>query len=379
MEALVLGAGAWGCSIGYHLARGGARVTVVDRGALASGSTGKAAGVISPLLWAEEDVALVQRSYHWFDEACCRGDSTLHHPGEVKLVRTAAGAEQLRDHARRWADLGLAVQVYGPEELRSAFPGLAGETFSAGAFVPEAGFADPYQMTAAMVREGRDHGLVLRQGLAVNGIRTSRGTVTAVETDVGALAADVYILAAGTWSRKLAAWAGVALPLKPYRAQALVTTPLPPQNLPVVHDASTGAYFFQEAGGGILVGDGTQESEFDPDGFSTEADFEFVSAVTGRLQEMLPAAAGASLVRGWAGLCGATPDRRPLVGFHRELSNLFVACGDNGFGFMRAPALGECAAAMIQGTPPPVNLRTFDVNRFRGDETFAIHQGFTLA
>src|SRR3990172_12058163 len=112
--------------------------------ALVLGATGKAAGVTSPLLWAEEDVALVQRSYHWFDEACCRGDSTLHHPGEVKLVRTAAGAEQLRDHARRWADLGLAVQVYGPEELRSAFPGLAGGKVSAGALLPGHGFSPPH-------------------------------------------------------------------------------------------------------------------------------------------------------------------------------------------------------------------------------------------
>lgn len=378
MRVLVIGGGAWGCSIGYHLALAGSAVTVLERGGLASGSTSKAAGVVSPLLWSGTDVALVQRSYRWFDEACCRGDSTLHHPGEVKLVRTEAEARTLRDHARRWRELGVAVEVLSTDDLASAFPALDASRFAAGAFVKAAGFADPYQMTAAMVREGRDHGLVLRQGLPVIGMTTNRGVVTAVQTEDGTATADIVVIAAGTWSKKVAAMAGIPLALKPYRAQALATTPLPSQGLPVVHDASTGVYAFQEAGGGLIAGDGTQEREFDPDTFDREADFAFVSEVTGRLQEILPASKGAQFVRGWAGLCGGTPDRRPLLGFHREVPNLYIACGDNGFGFMRSPALGESIAAKILGKEPPVGLDDFDVNRFRGDEEFEIRQGYTL-
>ena len=378
MEVVVLGAGVWGCSIGHHLALGGAAVTLLDKGTLASGSTSKAAGVVSPLLWAEVDVRLVQRSYRWFDDACCRGDVRLHHPGEVKLVRDEAGARVLREHVGRWRGLGLAVEFLEGKALQGRFPAVDASAFAAGAFVQDAGFADPYQAAAVMVRLGRDRGLRLRQGLAVRGLRASRGRITAVETEAGDITADVFVLAAGTWSRKLAATAGISLPLRPYRAQALATTAVPPLGLPVLHDSSTGTYCFQEEGGGLLCGDGTQEREFDPDAFDAQADFDFVSEVTARLQSMVPAARGAGLVRGWAGLCGATPDRKPLLGFHREASNFFVACGDNGFGFMRSPAIGECAAAMILAKESPLDLASFDVNRFRGDEEFAIRQGYTL-
>jgi glycine/D-amino acid oxidase-like deaminating enzyme len=378
VRVLVLGGGAWGCATGYSLAAAGAEVTILERGALASGATSRAAGVVSPLLWSREDVALAARSYTWFDETCCRGDSTLHHPGELKLVRTESEARRLREHVEGWRRLGVAVELLEADALRSRSPSLALDAFAAGAYVARAGFADPYQMTAALVRQGRDKGLVLRQGLAVTRLRTRRGEVTAVETEAGPATADAYVLAAGTWSTRLAATAGLPLPLRPYRTQALSTTAIPPQGIPVVHDSSSGTYFFQEEGGGILGGDGTQETESDPDAFNAEADFDFVSAFTATLQQLLPAAGGARFVRGWAGLCGATPDREPLLGYHRECANLFVACGDNGFGFMRSPALGECAAAMVLGGEPPIDLRAFDVNRFRGTEAFAIRQGYTL-
>lgn len=378
VHVLVIGAGAWGCSIAHHLALAGEKVTLVDKGGLASGSSSKAAGVVSPLLWSETDVALVRRSYRWFDERCCQGDVHLHHPGEVKLVRDESAVAGIEAHVAAWRAMDVPAELMSPAQLRERFPALETTGIAAAVFTPEAGFLDPYQAATQMVLAAKGHGLVVRQGLAVTGFHRNGGKITAAVTEAGEIAADVVVLAAGTWTGKVAAMLGIRLPLKPYRAQALVTTPLPPQKIPVVHDASTGTYFFQEEGGGILAGDGTQEREFDPDAFGTEADFDFVSEVTARVSSMLPAASGASFVRGWAGLCGATPDREPLVGFHREASNLFIACGDNGFGFMRSPALGECAAAVIRGETPPIRLDSFDVNRFRGDEEFAIHQGYTL-
>ena len=378
MHVLVIGAGAWGCSIAHHLALAGERVTLVDKGGLASGSSSKAAGVVSPLLWSETDVALVRRSYRWFDEQCCKGDVRLHHPGEVKLVRDESVVSGIEAHVRAWREMGVPVETLAPADLHARFPALRTEGIVAAVFTPEAGFLDPYQAATQMVLAAKGHGLVVRQGLAVTGFRRHGGEITAAVMEAGEITADVVVLAGGTWTRKMAAGLGIRLPLRPYRAQAMVTTPIPPQRLPVVHDSSTGTYFFQEEGGGILAGDGTQEREFDPDAFGTEADFDFVSAVTARVSEMLPAASGASFVRGWAGLCGATPDREPLVGFHREAGNLFIACGDNGFGFMRSPALGECVAAVIRGETPPIPLTAFDVNRFRGDEEFEIRQGYTL-
>ena len=80
---------------------------------------------------------------------------------------------------------------------------------------------------------------------------------------------------------------------------------------------------------------------------------------------LVSSAAAAPLRRSWAGLCGATPDRRPLLG--RVADGLYIACGDNGSGVGRGPALGELSAlvALSEAEAPQLHPFRYPPEDFR--------------
>ncbi|MUV61719.1 FAD-binding oxidoreductase, partial [Halobacterium sp. CBA1126] len=163
--------------------------------------------------------------------------------------------------------------------------------------------------------------------------------------------------------------AGVTVPVKAYRAQAL--TAAFPDAIPTFYDATEG-YYARPHPEGVLAGDGTEEAEADPESYDERGDDWFVAATRERLADRLvdweP-----DVRRAWAGLCTATPDRDPLLG---ELADgLYVAAGWQGHGFMRAPATGEAIAdAVLGGETVPA----FDPTRFDGDEVFDVTEGMTV-
>jgi glycine/D-amino acid oxidase-like deaminating enzyme len=159
--------------------------------------------------------------------------------------------------------------------------------------------------------------------------------------------------------------------MKPYRVQALVTEPVD-ATMPMLYDA-TGGYYLRPHGPGLLVGDGTEPVERDPDDWDRDADDWFLADCTGYGELAL----GRSFEpeRAWAGLCTATPDGHPLCGRVSGVRGLHVATGFQGHGFMRAPGLGERLADQVLGSE---GIGAFDPGRFDGDEAFEIAEGMDV-
>jgi sarcosine oxidase subunit beta len=84
-----------------------------------------------------------------------------------------------------------------------------------------------------------------------------------------------------------------------------------------------------------------------------------------RLAHRFPPAAGAPLVRAWAGFYDMTPDAHPIIGHVTE--GVYVACGFSGHGFMQAPAVGAAVAAELLGDSPPFDLSAYRLDRFAGE------------
>ncbi len=154
--------------------------------------------------------------------------------------------------------------------------------------------------------------------------------------------------------------------MKPYRVQALVLDAA--LETPMGYDATAG-FYFRPHPDGLLVGDGTEAVESDPDEWDREADETFVASALARTSGRfdLPESA---VERAWAGLCTATPDGNPLLGWLS--SDLYVATGWQGHGFMRAPAIGERIARELRGGS---GIDAFDPTRVDGDEEFPIVEG----
>ncbi|MFD1513506.1 NAD(P)/FAD-dependent oxidoreductase [Halomarina rubra] len=374
----VVGGGAFGVTVAHDLAVRGASVTLYERGAVADGASGRAAGVCYDAYADRIDAAVGDRALKRFREFSGTGDFRFTDCPYVVLVRDGDDrrAEAVREGVARMREHDREVSLVDPDDLATEFPDLRTDDVALAAVARNAGYTDPGAYTAAMADAAREAGVEVREGTPAR-LRTGDGTgrddtgSPRVETEAGSERYDAVCVAAGAHTRRVLADADLAVPLKPYRVQALVTDPDPvTDRVPMAYDA-TGGYYLRPREGGLLVGDGTEPVERDPDDWVRDADDWFVADCAGYLETAL----GRSypVDRAWAGLCTATPDGHPLFG--ERAPGVFVAAGWQGHGFMRAPALAERMAEQVLGGE---GIDAFDPNRFEGDEEFPIVEGMAL-
>ncbi|WP_335999897.1 NAD(P)/FAD-dependent oxidoreductase [Halorientalis halophila] len=387
----VVGGGAVGVTAALSLADRGAAVTLFERDEIAAESTGRAAGICYDAFAGRTDATVAGRAMtHFRDLAAETRFAFTDHP-YVWLARTGdeTRADAIREQVPRMRERGRDVTLLDPSALAAECPGLATDDVAVAAIARDAALADPAEYAAVVAERARAAGATIRTETEAR-VKTD----PAVETAAGTERFDAVLVAAGAHTRHLLAEAGVAVPIKAYRVQATVTDPFPASaELPTLYDATQEFYWRPrevcEGGhdgrptggrrrpreGGLLVGDGTEKRDFDPEDWDRTADDAFVASAIDRVDAALasdadgPAGSG----RAWAGLCTATPDRDPLQG---ELeSDLFVAAGWHGHGFMRAPALGRTVAGQMLGDD---GIDAFDPRRFDGDEAFAVVEGMTV-
>jgi len=384
----VVGGGAVGVTAAHDLAERGADVTLFERGELASGSSGRAAGIVYDAVAEDVDAAVADRALERFRALDADGAIDFRDCPYVWFARAGDEhrARAVRESAERMRANGRDVTALDPDELAERFPALGGVDVEAAAVARDAGYLEPASYVRAMSERVRAAGATVETGTpATIAERGDDGSGVTVETPSGRERFDAVLVAAGAHSKRLLADAGVAIPMKPYRVQALVTGSLPAverDGVPITYDATGGFYLRPHEAAdrrdGLLVGDGTEEREFDPDDYDADADPEFVAASRDRVRETLgPDAVGAEVTveRAWAGLCTATPDRNPLLGPVGDGSDVYVATGWHGGGFMRAPATGERVADQILGGD---GIEGFDPRRFDGDEAFEVVEGMTV-
>ncbi|WP_435144350.1 NAD(P)/FAD-dependent oxidoreductase [Halobaculum sp. P14] len=372
----VVGAGAVGVTAAYDLAARGADVTVFERGdRVAAASSGRAAGVLYDAYAEDVDAELGARSMERFRSFSGDGGFRLRECPYVMLARDGddARAEAIDAAAARMRQHGRDVDTVSGAELGRRFPALRTDDVAAAAVASNAGWTDPASYVELVARKAVDAGAELRLNAAVS-VSTSPPAVTVSGTGSGGDAAatrpfDAVVVAAGAHTAALLGEAGVALPLKPYRVQALVGAD--GYDGPMCYDATAGVYFRPHPDG-LLGGDGTVPEEADPDDWDRDGDDWFVADTREVLRHR--ADYDAAPERAWAGLCTATPDGDPLVGAVAD--GVYVAAGWQGHGFMRAPATGELVAEQVLGERD--GPASFDPTRFDGDREFEIREGMVV-
>lgn len=372
-DAIVIGAGVMGASIAFHLAQAGLRaVTVLEQGAIAGASTGRSGALVRMHYTnaPETRLALASLAYfhHWGDLVGGRdADCGFQRTGFAMLVGSA-NADRLRRTVAMHQALGVSTRVASPDELHDLQPGIAADGVALAAYEPGSGYADPVATTRAFLAAAGARGATMRERTPVTAIRVASGHVVGVDTPAGPVDAPVVVCAAGCWSDRVAALAGVALPIEPVRSQwALFRRPaaLAHGHL-VLIDLVSGLYTRPYADDLTLGGVGLADtSRADPDRYREENDPDFSARVMAHLGRRLPAMAGQPYVRGTAGLYDMSPDTRAIVGPAPGVAGFYVAAGLSGTGFKKSPAFGLGLAEMIvDGRARSVDLHPFRYERF---------------
>ena len=368
----VLGAGALGVTVAFDVAFAGedangedVTVTLFEAGSVGGGSTGRAAGVCYDAFAEDVDAEVGARAierFRTFDET---GEFAFHESPYVWLAREGDDDREhaIREQLPRMQRNGVTAVRMEREEFAERFPSVRSEDVAVAAVAGAAGYTTPrsYARTLAV--------LAKRQGAEL--CQHEPATVDVDPLRVNGEAFDDVVVATGAHTKRVLADAGYEIATKPYRVQA--ATYATAYDGPMVYDATDGFYLRPHVDG-VLVGNGTEEREADPDGYDEDANDGFAESLRARAAERAPAIVDARVTDAWAGLCTATPDRDPLVGALDD--GLYVGTGFQGHGFMRAPAFGESLAEQVLGEADGID--PFDPTRFTGDESFDVVEGMLV-
>ena len=385
-EVLVLGAGISGCALAYHLARRGVGpVVVFDPRTPAAGASGRAAGIVTEQLWNEWDVQVTRESQAeyaalartWEPEAYVRN-------GFARWTRSPEVAKALEAAIDRLAGWGVRIEEATIPDLERWFPAGKFDDVVGAVVAHDDACVTPSSITTIYAEGARQAGVQFDFGQPMQSLASSSDGFV-LSTASGERRARRLVVAAGAWSKALLAQLGHPLPLVPYRTQAALLRPSSAwrEPFPSGHDLDSDVYLRPEANGRILAGDGTERTEADPERFVPGGDEAFLEHLATSLGERFPGWSDSEVVSSWAGVCTATPDRRPMVGPVPSRPGLFVMAGFNGFGVMRAGGTARRLADLLaegEGSDSPRRaLEPVWPARFRDAPlSFPPRPGFTI-
>jgi sarcosine oxidase subunit beta len=373
-EVAVVGGGIVGTSLAWHLAKRGVQVTLLERATVAFGGSGRTGALLRRHYSNEPEATLAQKGWetfaHWPEVV---GGAPVHTAtGLVVTVDTSAAcvgnAEKLRQNVALQNRLGIPARAVGADELRELQPFATWDDVPIAAYEADSGYVDAVAATRGMAVAAVAAGAKIREGCAVLGVTSDGSRVTGVRTTDGVLAADAVVVAAGPWTNRVLAGAGVALPIAALRVQvAVLHRPLELEAPHFVYlDTAAGIFCRPWAPGRTLVGvgGGDQHDPVDPDAYAEQNDPGYPALAIAAMARRIPARARASYLGGHAGLYDMSPDTHPMLGPVGP-EGLYVAAGFSGAGFKKGPAVGQAMAELIvAGRASFVDLRPFRPGRF---------------
>lgn len=371
---VIIGGGAIGLSVAYHLAKRGAEdVVLLERNQLTSGTSWHAAGIVGPLRATPNMTQLASYALELFPalEAETGMSTGYRRTGGYWLARDPARLDELRRIADLGATQGLNPRMVSAEEID--LPLLNKDGLVGALQVPEDANVNPVDLCMAYARAARQLGVEIREGVSVSELRREGHRITGVcLRDGSVMAADRVILCTGAWSRELAATAGVALPLQSVEHMYVVTEPVAglPDPFPVIRDLDRGIYIKGDAGKLVIGGFEPDAKCWDPYGpegdrafLEMAEDWEQFTPFLEAALALVPALERVGIQHFMNGPESFTADTRPLVGETPQVDGLFVAAGMNSVGVMSSAGIGRALADWVVDGEPPTEMWEVDIAR----------------
>jgi glycine/D-amino acid oxidase-like deaminating enzyme len=372
-EVVIVGGGLIGTSAAWALTeRGVTDVTIVERGTVGSGGTGKSSGVVRCHYGVSSLAAMATRSLELFEQAdeILGEDVGFHQTGYVVGVGPE-NVEAIKSSMTAQRAVGVRTESISADEVQKLWPVADLEPFAAFAWEERGGYGDAYRTAQAFATAARRRGVRLSQSTAVTDMIVDGGRATGVRlADGTTISAGTVVLAAGPWSVTLLAGHDIDLPITVHREQIVLINPgqdLGP--VPVFSDLVSLQYFRSEgADGTILFGnsDLAELERADPDRYLNRATDDFLEMTVDKVSTRLPGLANPSIASTYAGCYDVTPDFNPVISL-TSLEGLIVAAGFSGHGFKISPAVGRLIADLaVDGTTSDADIPAddFRLSRF---------------
>ena len=395
VKALVVGGGAVGTGIAYHLAKAGWDTMLVERDELTAGSTWHAAGLL-PLFnmgYATTHIHKYSVDFYKGLEAETGLNPGFYVVGNLRMAQCAPRMDEYMLYSSVAETAGVYHEFLSPKEMKERWPLLRTEDLIGALYHPQDGYINPADVTQAMAKGARQFGATFERKVQVNGYRwtgsewivscmrmVEQGGNLVASEDLFEITAEHVVTATGNHAQRTARLLGIRTPAVVVEHQYIVTEPDPvlvewrksnPQH-PVLRDADAKWYVREERGGWIL---GPYEKNA-PSRFHYEVPASFradlfpldLERIEGEYMSFihrLPSTETVGLKDDYNGPICYTPDGNPLVGPAPGLQNMWLAEGFS-FGITAAGGTGHYLAQMMTAGEAEIDMASLDPRRFGG-------------
>lgn len=380
-DAVVIGAGSFGSSLAYHLARQGLRnVVLLDRFGVGSQTSPRAAGLTQQIRPEREMTLLaklsVEKLVRFSEETGVPLE--LHQSGSIKMARDEGGVAQVDGEIVIGRELGLDIRPLDADELAVRAPWARADGVLAMWITPSDLFLEPRQVPFVYAEAARQLGVTILTETPASGIERERGSgrVTGVTTSAGSIAAPIVVDCAGAWTRQVAEESGLRIPVVPVRHQLFITEPNPivtnEQSICRVIDANV---YVRPCWGGLMLG-GYEADPLPVDMRQASPSFQIsdlpldlgvLRGLAAAVADQFPGLDRASIREHRGGLPTMTADGRHIVGAVPGADGFFTATGCCVGGLSISPAVGEMLAQLILTGSSDIPLDILSIARFAPD------------
>ncbi len=384
VQVAIIGGGAMGVGLLYHLAHEGWTDTVLlEKGELTSGSTWHAAGLV-PHFIGSLNMAKVHaeapRLYARLEEET--GLTAGWHPtGAIRLALNDTEIDWFR-YVQGVLDLvGVESHLLTPSEILEHQPLLNVDDVKLGFWTPNDGWSDPSSSTNAMARGARLLGANIERHTLVTAMKQLADGRWEVVTDKGRLVAEHVVNAAGCYAPQLGQMVGYDVPIVSVIHQYLVTEAIPEVaelnfDLPVIRDPRASCYYRREIDG-LIVGPyersgaktyGVEGIDWDLTFYLTPPDHDVLMPWLELAAQRIPVFAEAGIRTTISGPITHTPDSGYLMGPAPGLKNYWICAGAS-IGVTQGPGAGKYLAQWMVHGQTEINVAEMDPRRF-GPHTY---------
>ena len=394
VKALVVGGGAVGTSIAYHLARAGwSDVVLLERDELTSGSTWHAAGLLPYFNMSYATTHIHDYSIKFYKtlEEETGLNPGFYVVGNLRMAQTQERMDEYMLYAATAETCGVPFEWMTPDQIRQRWPLVRTDDLKGAIYHPTDGYINPADVTQAMAKGARQQGVTIERKWQVDGYAwkgdhwdvlctkmVEKGGNLVPSDEQVTIHAEHVVTATGNHAQRTAKLLGIKIPAIPVEHQYIVTEPDPalvewrktnPEH-PVLRDADAKWYVREERGGWIL---GPYEegapARFEyavPDSFRADLfplDLERIEEEYMSMIHRIPTSETVGLKDDFNGPICYTPDGNPLLGPAPGLRNMWLAEGFS-FGITAAGGTGHYLAQLMVNGEAEIDMASLDPKRY---------------
>ena len=367
-DAVIVGGGGHGLASANYLARehGVTNVAVLEKGYIGGGNTGRNTTIVRSNYHLDANAHFYEFSLKLWESLARELNFNVMYSarGVLNLVHSPADVDAAMRRGNAMRLNGIDGKFMSTADIARWIPNLdcsphARYPIHGGLLQARGGTVRHDAVAWGYARAADALGVDIIQQCEVTGIRVANGAIAGLETTRGAIATSRIGLAVAGHSSRLAAMAGVRLPIESHVLQAMVSEPVKPILDTVVSSGAVHFYVSQSDKGELVMGG---DLDF-YNSYAQRGNLPMIEHVVSACLALFPSFGRLKLMRTWGGIMDMTMDGSPIIA-KLPVEGLTMTGGWCYGGFKATPASGWLHAYTIaRGAPHPLNA-AFTLERF---------------